>query len=125
MAAGVAAPASRPGLTGKSGKGGGDCAGTRRQHGRRGTRPFRARPFVEAFLQVFFELAVGQDFLELAPGGLAFLALVADTFVRTVQQPVVVRAVFGHRAQELFVQIEALVIAFGHRGLGWIVIRIQ
>src|SRR5262249_19303851 len=65
-------------------------------------------------LQVFLELSVGQHFLEPAPGRLAALALVPDALVHAVEKTVVIGAVLGLSAQELIVEIEALVVPFRH-----------
>src|SRR5277367_2647766 len=68
---------------------------------------------VEVF-EVFLEFLVRKDFLELAPGRLAALALVADALVHAVEQAVVIGAVFRLADQEFIVEVEALVISFRH-----------
>ena len=71
----------------------------------------------ETVLQIFFELTIRQDFLEAAPGGFATFwrsRLRTDPTVDFVEDALVVGTVFRF-GQELFVDIEAFVIPFGHR----------
>jgi hypothetical protein len=72
--------------------------------------------FVEDFAEFFLEFAIGQHFLELAPGSLAFLALGANPSINAGEQTVVIGAVF-RLDNEFIVYVEVLVIAFHHRFL--------
>ena len=64
-----------------------------------------------------FAYVAGQHFFKAAPGRLADLfgtGLLTHALVDLVENAVVIGVVFGF-GQELFVQIEAFVIPFGHR----------
>jgi hypothetical protein len=73
--------------------------------------------FFERVFQVFLETTVGQHLFETAPRGFSTFGsarLWSHTPVDLVEDAIVIGAVFGF-GQELFVQIEAFVIPFGHR----------
>ena len=67
-----------------------------------------SEPFYSSSSKSFrslLQLLVRQHFLELAPGSLAFLALVAHPLIHPVEQPVVIGTVLGGRTQEFIFEI--------------------
>jgi hypothetical protein len=70
-------------------------------------------------LEILLQLAIGEHLFETTPGGLATFGLIAGALVHTLQKTVVVGGVFSP-VQELFVEIEAFVVSFGHCGRGLI-----